>query len=247
MHFFRSVRNIHQVFHKGFRVVSIKGAAVLQHGTGRDCLVVNLVKRLPGQITLGNAAVGTKPGKHFPVFPFFHSQLHGHPLAQFLGFVAGCIGRGQPLCQQGDGCIHITGFPAVCGSQVLFQLSADHFHHLLLGRGLVQAKKVVPTTIFGNESHILPGGFRPLEGHMSKQGPEHFPLAHTFPDIPDMEQQLHGQITVLDVGQLNHPNHISRIAVTHTAGHGEQIQTGITGASVGQGTVKGSGVIGLFF
>ena len=234
-----------QVFIEALPVVALEGAAVLQHRLGGHGLVVHLLRLLRRQLALGQADAGAKGGHQAAVFLLLHAQSLDQPLRSLAGAGAGGVVRGHPLRQQRDVSAFVAGLPALQSSLVLGQLDLDGLNRLPLRGGAQQAQEVVPAAKLCDVGHVLPCRFRPSAGHVPQQRAEQLPFAHAAADVPQVEQQLHGQLGGLDVGLLEQRDLVRRPAVAHAAGHREEVQAGVAGGTVGLGPVQGAGVVGF--
>ena len=187
-----------------------------------------------------------QPGQHPAIGLRLHVQGPDDLLGEKPGACAGCVLRGQPLGQQGDGRLQIAGFAPLHGGEILVQLRTDDADGAVVCGRVQQAQQIVPAAVLGDVGHVLPGGFRPGVGHVLEQGAEQLPLAHALADVAHVEEQLHGQLRRFDVGLVKELDLLLRPAIAHAAGHGEEIQTGLSGGSVGHGAVHGAGEIGFF-
>ena len=82
---------------------------------------------------------------------------------------------------------------------------------------------------------------------MTEQGAEEAPFPHSSPDVPDMEEQFHGQVGILDIGPVKKADLGTAAAIAHASCEGEEVQTGIGTCIVCLCPVHGTGIRGFCF
>ena len=217
-------------------IAASKGVLIDKTSLGRDLIELNLVPAVCGHQHLKDVDARTQDRQSLAVLTMGHTHVATGDVSQTMGFTrAGILGL-QPLRQQGRG----------LALYVQSKLLLHQRKGILLQRSSYQAVQVVPTTelrevldVLTNRLPSVLAGSRP--GH---NGAEETTLTLATAHVADVEEHLHGQLSILCERLLEHQDDIFIRAVTHSRAHSEHVKQIAIGGLMGDTTIFGHGPVG---